>query len=54
MIWTDEERYYGAQVSALTTSTDTDYDTGALIVEASPGKNIGDQAKISFCWRSNW
>ncbi|PAE22475.1 D-alanyl-D-alanine carboxypeptidase/D-alanyl-D-alanine-endopeptidase [Bacillus sp. 7504-2] len=48
MIWTDEESDYGAQVSALTASPNTDYDTGALIVEASPGKNIGDQAKISL------
>lgn len=48
MIWTDEERYYGAQISALTASPNSDYDAGSLIVEASPGKNIGDKAKISL------
>nr|WP_026073496.1 D-alanyl-D-alanine carboxypeptidase/D-alanyl-D-alanine-endopeptidase [Robertmurraya massiliosenegalensis] len=48
MIWTDEEHYYGAQISALTAAPNGDYDTGSVIVEIKPGKHIGDKARIEL------
>ena len=44
--WDDEPFYYSGQVSALTVSPDEDYDAGTVIVEARPGANVGDQARI--------
>lgn len=54
MIWSDEERYYGAQISALTASPNADFDTGSVIVEIKPGKNIGDRAKIELIPETNY
>ncbi|MDY0406073.1 D-alanyl-D-alanine carboxypeptidase/D-alanyl-D-alanine-endopeptidase [Virgibacillus sp. 179-BFC.A HS] len=48
MMWLDEHCYYGAQVSALTLSPNTDFDAGSIIVTVSPGKSVGDPAKISL------
>lgn len=48
LIWSDEETYYGAQVSALTISPDRDFDAGTVILYIAPGERIGEPAKINF------
>ncbi|MBT2582650.1 D-alanyl-D-alanine carboxypeptidase/D-alanyl-D-alanine-endopeptidase [Planococcus sp. ISL-109] len=48
MTWKNEVYYVGAQVSALTASPNTDYDTGSIIVEANAGTAAGDKAKINL------
>lgn len=47
-IWIeDESYYYGAPISALTTSPNTDYDSGTIIVEAI-GTVVGDHPSIKI------
>lgn len=44
--WSDESFYTGAQVSALTLSPDSDFDTGTVIIEVHPSNSIGEKTQI--------
>lgn len=44
--WSDEQTYYGAQVSALTVAPDDDYDAGTIIIELSPSSKIGQKGRV--------
>lgn len=48
MIWNDEVWYYGSQVSALTTSPNTDYDTGTIILSIQPSNQPGEKPILSI------
>ncbi|ARK30462.1 D-alanyl-D-alanine carboxypeptidase/D-alanyl-D-alanine endopeptidase [Halalkalibacter krulwichiae] len=52
--WSDEETYYGAQISALTVSPDQDYHTGTIRIMMKPGKQTGDKALISIVPQTNY
>jgi D-alanyl-D-alanine carboxypeptidase/D-alanyl-D-alanine-endopeptidase (penicillin-binding protein 4) len=46
--WDDEPFYYSAVTSALTVAPDTDYDSGTVIVEATPGAAVGRRVAIEL------
>ncbi|MGW1891714.1 D-alanyl-D-alanine carboxypeptidase/D-alanyl-D-alanine endopeptidase [Streptomyces sp. NPDC002004] len=43
----DESAYYEAQISALSVAPDTDYDTGTVIVQATPGTAVGAKPHVT-------
>ncbi len=46
MSWDNEPSYVAAQISALTMSPNDDYDTGSVIVEVTPGSEVGEPAEV--------
>lgn len=52
--WSDEQNYYGAQISALTLSPDKDFDAGTVIIEVLPAKQIEEKATISVQPNNNY
>lgn len=47
MPWSDEETYYGAEVSALNLSPDEDFDAGTVRLEVRPGPKVGSHASFT-------
>ncbi len=52
--WSDEQAYYGAQISALTASPTTDFDSGSVMVEVKPGLKTGNKAKVKITPATNY
>ncbi|WP_054951723.1 D-alanyl-D-alanine carboxypeptidase/D-alanyl-D-alanine endopeptidase [Numidum massiliense] len=52
--WDDEPYYYSAQISALTLSPNEDYDSGTIIVKATPGKRVGQAADIEITPKTDY
>ena len=54
MIWSDEQWYYGSQISALTVSPTSDYDTGSVKLTIEAGEHIGDRPFLTLYPHTNY
>nr|WP_273852747.1 D-alanyl-D-alanine carboxypeptidase/D-alanyl-D-alanine-endopeptidase [Pseudalkalibacillus spartinae] len=54
MVWSDEHEYYGAQISALTISPNTDYDAGTIMLTISSEGEIGDSPEFSVSPKTHY
>lgn len=54
MIWSDEQWYYGSQISALTVSPTADYDTGSVKLTIKAGECIGDRPFLTLYPHTNY
>ncbi|GAA0480123.1 D-alanyl-D-alanine carboxypeptidase/D-alanyl-D-alanine-endopeptidase [Salinibacillus aidingensis] len=52
--WTDEDTYYGAQVSALSISPDREYDAGTIIANITPANQVGKRTKVTLTPETNY
>ncbi|GER67719.1 D-alanyl-D-alanine carboxypeptidase DacC [Weizmannia acidilactici] len=52
--WSDEDEYYGAQISALTVSPDKDYDAGTVIFTFTPGEKPGQKASLKLAPKNRY
>ena len=51
--WDDESYYYSAVTSGLTVAPNTDYDSGTVIVQTSPGARVGDTVQLQLVPATN-
>lgn len=54
MIWSDEQWYYGSQVSALTISPTSDYDTGTVKLTIESGELPGAYPRLRLYPQTNY
>ncbi len=52
--WSDEQTYYGAQVSALTASPDKDYDSGTALITIKPARFTRLKGKMNISPRNDY
>lgn len=54
LVWSDEEAYYGSQISALTVSPNKEYDSGTIQIKVAPGLKVGEPGHIHLTHKTNY